>query len=783
MKNTKSSAIDKSAQELPVLPLRNVVIFPGMPSQILIGRESSLALVADILAGQKRLFAVLQKDDREELPEWEQLYKVGTLAEIERAFKLPDGNMQLVVRGLQRVHMEEFTQRDPYIMAKGASIDDEVVDSQEEQALAYNLSQQFQKMVGLVPKLGEELQITAVNLEKNPGHLADYVASGLDLSATEKQDLIAERSVVARLRRLNWLLNRELSVLEMGNQIQGQIQEEMGQAQREHYLREQLRVIQEELGDGDGELDRLRRRLKRSKLPKEVRPEAQREFDRLSHMAESAAEYSIARTYLECLLDLPWYKKSPERGDLERGRRVLDADHEGLESVKERVLEFLSVRQLKKSSRGPIFCFVGPPGVGKTSLGRSIARAMGRKFVRISLGGVRDESEIRGHRRTYIGALPGRIIQSLRKVGTKNPVFMLDELDKLGADFRGDPAAALLEVLDPEQNSSFMDRYIDVPFDLSDVTFIATANQLDTIPPALRDRLEVIQLSGYTEDEKVHIVQNHILGRQLREHGLARRKVSIEEPVIRQLIRGYTQEAGVRNLDREVGRLCRKIAREVVRGKRGPFSVTMDRLGSYLGPVSVRESATEELGMPGLVAGLAWTPVGGEVMYVEATQMRGGKGLTLTGQLGDVMRESAQIALSYIRTHAATWNIKDDFFDTHDVHIHLPAGAIPKDGPSAGVAVTTALLSLFTGRCVRDDVAMTGEVTLRGRVLPVGGIKEKVLAAHRLGLKRVILPRANERDLEDIPSKIRRNTDFVLVCELDEVFAACIEGKAIRRAA
>ena len=783
MNKTKSQVTDKSPYQLPVLPLRNVVIFPGVPSQILIGRKSSLNLVADVLAGKKRLFAVLQTDAGEENPDWGRLHEMGVVVEIERAFKLPDGNMQLVLRGLQRVHMDELIQEDPYIIARGTSVDDELVDSREEQALAYNLSQQFQKMVGLVPKLSEELQVRAINLEKDPGHLADFIASGLDISLSKKQELLAQKSVVARLRRLTWLLNRELSILEMSNQIQGQIEEEMGQAQRESYLREQMRVIQQELGDGDEDLDRLRNRLKRAKLPDEVRLEAQREFDRLSHMTESAAEYSVARTYLECLLDMPWYKKSIERVDLERSRHVLDADHEGLERVKERVLEFLSVRTLKKSSKSPIFCFVGPPGVGKTSLGRSIARAMGRKFVHFSLGGVRDESEIRGHRRTYIGALPGRIIQSLRKVGTKNPVFMLDELDKIGSDFRGDPAAALLEVLDPEQNDRFRDHYLDVPFDLSDVTFVATANQLDTIPPALRDRLEVIQLFGYTEDEKVHIVQNHIISRQLREHGLARRKVSVEEPVIRQLIRGYTQEAGVRNLNREVGRLCRKIAREVVRGQRGPFNVTEESLGRYLGSVVVRESATEELGMPGLVAGLAWTPVGGEVMYVEATQMRGGKGLTLTGQLGDVMRESAQIALSYIRTHAAKWKIEDDFFDTHDIHIHLPAGAIPKDGPSAGVAVTTALLSLFTRRCVRDDVAMTGEITLRGRVLPVGGVKEKVLAAHRSGLKRVILPRANERDLEEIPSKVRRKMDIVLVGELDEVFAACIEGKEIRRAA
>ncbi len=783
MKDIESHMRSGAVQQLPVLPLRNIVLFPGVSSQILIGRPSSLALAQKVLSEDRLLFAVAQKDAREENPDPEQVHEVGILAQIERSFKLPDGTMQVVMRGTQRVRMLEYVQTDPYWVASGIEMQDEFAETKEEQALAHNLSQQFQRMVGLVPTLSEELQITAVNLEKDPGRLADFVSSALDLTPNEKQELLAQLEVVVRLRRLNWLLNRELSILEMGNQIQGQIQEEMGQAQREHYLREQIRVIQRELGEGDGELDRVRTRLKKARLPADVRKEAEREVERLGHMAESAAEYAVVRTYVDWLLEMPWKKKSRERIDLERSRRILEADHEGLDRIKERVLEFLSVRKLNKSSRGPIFCFVGPPGVGKTSLGRSIARAMGRKFARISLGGVRDESEIRGHRRTYIGAMPGRIVQAVRKSGANNPVIMLDELDKLGADFRGDPGAALLEVLDPEQNDAFTDHYLDVPFDLSNVTFIATANQLDTIPPALRDRLEVIELSGYTEDEKVHIVERHILPRQIQEHGLTRRSVSMKVGVIRQLIRGYTREAGVRNLEREVGRLCRKIARQVVEGQRGPFSVTKDALSEHLGPRSVRETVREEGGIPGLVAGLAWTPVGGEVMYIEATQMRGGKGLTLTGQLGDVMRESAQIALSYIRSHAAEWSVDSQFFDAHDLHVHLPAGAIPKDGPSAGVALTTALLSLLTGRCVREDTAMTGEVTLRGRVLPVGGIKEKVLAAHRMGLKKVVLPRANERDLEDIPASVRRSVDFVLVEDVVEVFSMCFDGRAICRAA
>jgi ATP-dependent Lon protease len=557
----------------------------------------------------------------------------------------------------------------------------------------------------------------------------------------------------------------------------------MGQAQREHYLREQMRVIQKELGEGDSEVEELNMRLRKARLPAEVEREAMREIERMAHMADGSAEYTVARSYLDWMLALPWAKKSKDRIDLVRAKQILDADHKGLEQIKERVLEFLSVRKLKKSSKGPIFCFVGPPGVGKTSLGRSIADSMGRKFARISLGGVRDESEIRGHRRTYVGALPGRIVQALRKVGKNNPVFMLDEIDKLGADFRGDPAAALLEVLDPEQNHSFVDHYLDVPFDLSNVTFIATANQLDTIPPALRDRLEIIQLSGYTEDEKVEIVRSHILPRQLKEHGLARRKISMSDVVIRHLIGGYTREAGLRNLEREVGRLCRKIARQVVEGRRGPFVVALADLVEYLGSERVQQTMREERSAPGIVAGLAWTPVGGEVMFVEATQMKGGKGLMLTGQLGDVMKESAQIALSYVRSHAVEWGIERDFFAQHDIHIHLPAGAIPKDGPSGGVAVSTALLSLLTGRAVGEGIAMTGEVTLRGRVLPVGGVKEKVLAAHRAGMTKVVLPKRNERDLEELPAKIHEEIEFILVDDLTEVFAVCLQGAAVRRAA
>ncbi len=772
-------------EQLPVLPLRNTVIFPGVPTQLLVGRDGSLELMRTALEQGRVFAAVAQRDTQVEDPKPEDLYSVGIVGLVHRTFNLPDGNMQVLVRGLQRVELIDYVQRDPFLVARVTALEESGTEGQQEiLALAQNLSQLFQKMVGLVSGLEDDLQVTAINLEKQPVQLSHFVASGLDLPLAEKQKLLEEDNIKKRLKALTVVLNNELSILEMGSQIQSQIQEEMGNAQREHYLREQMRVIQRELGEeGDGELDGLRRKLAKAKIPSGVREVAQRELNKLAQMPGGAADYAVSRTYLDWIFELPWQRKSPDRIDLKRARKVLDVDHKGLDKIKERLLEYLSVRKLTKYAKGPIFCFVGPPGVGKTSLGQSIARALGRKFVRISLGGVHDESEIRGHRRTYVGALPGRIVQGLRKAGTNNPVFMLDEIDKLGADFRGDPAAALLEVLDPAQNNTFADHYLDIPFDLSRIVFIATANQLETIPPALRDRLEVIQLSGYTEDEKIEIAQSHILPRQLAEHGLVRRKVAIAEDALRVLIRGYTQEPGLRGLEREVGRICRKIALRVVGGERGPFVVGSEDLVDYVGNAKVHHEGREEISGPGLVAGLAWTPTGGEVMYVEATKMTGNGGLTLTGQLGDVMRESAQIALSYIRSHTADWGIAPDFFEVEEIHVHLPAGAIPKDGPSAGVAVATALLSLLTGRTVRADVAMTGEVTLRGRVLAVGGIKEKVLAAHRAGIDRVILPRRNERDLDDLPPQIRRKMHFALVDDLVDVFAACFAEQRVRRAA
>ncbi len=784
MSPSKPDPAEDRPETIPVLPVRNVVLFPNVPTQLLVGREESRRLIEDAVAGNRIVGVFTQLDANNEHPGTSDLHQVGVLAVIHRVYKLPDDHLQVLVRGTKRIRLDKIVSETPYIRARQIPAAEHANSSQAELALAQNLSQQFQKVVSLSSALDNDLNIAIVNIEKQPGQLGDLVASQVDATLAEKQALLAEPVLEKRLKQLTVLLNQELSILEMGNEIQNQVQEEVGNLQREHFLREQMRIIRKELGEEDGtELEDLRQQVTEARLPAVVSREAERELDRLRHMAPNAAEYTVVRTYLDWILALPWKKSSRERIEIPRARKVLDEDHDGLEKIKERLLEYLAVRKLKRGSKGPIFCFVGPPGVGKTSLGRSIARALGRKFVRISLGGIHDEAEIRGHRRTYIGSMPGRIIQGLRKAGTNNPVVVLDELDKVGADFRGDPAAALLEVLDPEQNSAFVDHYLDLPFDLSKVIFVATANQLETIPPALLDRLEIIQLSGYTEDEKVQIARNHLLPRQLKDHGLARRRIELDDESLRQLIRGYTREAGLRNLERAVGKVCRKIARRVVEGDKGPFVVTPESLADYLGSKREQLDISADLGGPGIVAGLAWTPAGGEVMLVEATKMKGRKGLLLTGKLGDVMKESAQIALSYVRTRAAEWNLAHNFFDHHDIHVHLPSGAIPKDGPSAGVAVATAILSLLVGESVRDDLAMTGEITLTGRVLPVGGIKEKVLAAHYAGIATIVLPKRNEKDLEEVPEEIQRQTNFILVEDLGEVFAASIVDANLRRAA
>jgi ATP-dependent Lon protease len=765
------------------MPLRNLVLFPGVSSRLLVGRPGSLQLVQEALQGDRMIGVSAQRDADEENPGPDGVHSVGVVASIHEVVRLPNEHLQIVVRGVGRVRYHDIRHQGAFLVATAEPLPVPDEFGQRDLALSQNLSAQFRRLVSLSPGLPDDLQATASSLEKSPSRLGDLVASALDIPTSEKQELLQEDSLRRRLERLTLSLNRELAIVEMGQKIQHQVQQEVGQAQREHFLREQVRVIQKELGeDTDREVSELRQRLAAARLPDEARTEAENELARLARMQPGAAEYTVARTYLDWMLALPWARASAERVDLARASRTLEADHDGLTRIKERILEYIAVRKLRRDSRGPLFCFVGPPGVGKTSLGRSIARALGRRFVRISLGGVHDEAEIRGHRRTYVGALPGRIIQGLRQAGTRNPVFMLDELDKVGADFRGDPAAALLEVLDPEQNSTFLDHYLGVPFDLSRVTFIATANQLDTVPPALRDRLEVIQLSGYTEDEKVAIARHHLWPRQLREHGLHHRRVTIDDEAIRQVVRGYTQEAGVRQLERELGSLCRKAARRIVEGNAGPLGMTAADLSGFLGRERVSHALPDAQASPGSAAGLAWTPAGGEVMLVEATMMKGSRGLILTGKLGDVMKESAQIALSYLRAHADEWQIPRGALARHELHVHLPSGAVPKDGPSAGVTVATALLSLLTSKPVPAGLAMTGELTLRGRVLPVGGIKEKVLAAHRAGMTCVVLPRRNEKDLDDLPESVRQ-LRFVLVDDLSEVFAECFPGGSARQAA
>ncbi len=764
---------------LGVLPVRNTVLFPGLASQLLVGRPASIELIEHCSRSHEPIVVVAQRRGDVEDPGAADLYDVGVLAQIDRVVQLPDGHLQIVVQGTRRVRLVRYVEDKPHLVAQVEPLFEIVKGDQEELALARNLATQFGRIAALTPGLAAGLQATAAGLQREPGRLADFVAAMLDLPLEEKQRALETLAVAGRLESLTMAVNRELALLEVGRKIQAQVQQQFGQAQRQQYLREQMRIIRQELGDEAGdEIEELRRQAAHAGLSAAAKVEVERELNQLARLPMGAAEYTVARTHLDWLLSLPWRRSSPSRLDVERTQRILDEDHDGLTHAKERIVEYVAVRKLRRDCRGPILCFVGPPGVGKSSLGRSIARAMGRRFVRISLGGVRDESEIRGHRRTYVGALPGRIIEGLRRAGTNNPVVVLDEIDKLGRDVRGDPAAALLEVLDPEQNAAFLDHYLDVPFDLSRVIFIATANQLDPVPPALRDRLEVIELAGYTEMEKLEIARNHLLPRQLSAHGLARRHLSIDDDALKALIRGYTREAGVRALERELGRLCRKIALEIVAGKRGPLRLDVARMVELLGPGKYLDDAPEAVTLPGIAAGLAWTAAGGEVMLVEAGKMPGEGKLTMTGKLGDVMRESAQIALSYVRSTAREWGIDPSLFVRHDIHIHVPSGAVPKDGPSAGVALATALLSLVTGQATGGRVAMTGEITLRGRVLPVGGVKEKVLAAHREGYHRVILPRRNANDLDDLPAPVRNSLDIVLVEHLSEAFTAALSLRA-----
>ena len=764
---------------LPALPLRDTVTFPDTLTPLAVGQPRSIALINDVLAGDRMLVMVASREPEAEEPDPNQLYDVGVAGTVARMLKVPDGSLRILVQAGQRVRVTGWTATEPYLVAEVEELPDVVPDGPELEALARNVQQMFSRIIEQVPYLPEELQMAVANLD-DASTLSHLIAGSLRIPTAERQALLEEVDVAKRLRRLSEILAREIEVLEIGTKIQTQVQSEMDQTQREYILRQQLKAIQEELGERDpaeAEVDELREQLAALELPEVVRKQADRELSRLEKLPQASAEHGVIRTWLEWIASLPWSVSTDDNLDLAHAREVLDADHYDIDSIKERILEFLAVRKLTHDAGGTsILCFVGPPGVGKTSLGRSIASAMGRKFERISAGGVRDEAEIRGHRRTYIGAMPGTIIRALRDAGSENPVFMIDELDKMGSDYRGDPASAMLEVLDPEQNSTFRDHYLDVPYDLSRVMFITTANTLDTIPGPLRDRMEVIPLAGYTEEEKLQIGKRYLVPRQIARNGLKRSQVAFTDAGLKAIISEHTREAGVRNLEREIGSVCRKIARTVAEGSyERKVSVSAPRVRELLGrprfPADVKRRTSE----PGVATGLAWTPAGGDVLFVEASAMPGTGKLTITGQLGDVMKESAQAALSYVRAHSE--GLPEDWFKTRDVHVHVPAGAIPKDGPSAGITMATALMSLVTGVKVRDDTAMTGELTLTGLVLPIGGLKEKALAAQRAGVKRVLAPRRNEADLEDFPDNLREGIEFVWVGEVGEVFQAALDGR------
>jgi ATP-dependent Lon protease len=771
---------------LPVLPLKDSVAFPNALTPLAIGQERSIKLINDVLAGERILVMVASKDPEIETPGPSDLYRVGVAGTVARMIKVPDGTLRILVQGAQRVRILDFVATEPYLVARIEEEPDAVEETAELEALTRNVQSTFSQIIEQVPYLPEELKVAVANLD-DPAELAHMIAGALRIKTSERQELLEERDLAKRLRRLLELLTRESELISLGSRIQSQIQSEMDTAQREYFLRQQLKAIQEELGETDeqaAEAAELRERIEHAGLPEVVRKQAERELGRFERLPPQAAEHGVIRTYLEWIVELPWSKSTEDHLDLKEAREVLDRDHYDIDKIKERILEFLAVRKLKPDARSSILCFVGPPGVGKTSLGKSIAGAMGRQFERMSVGGVRDETEIRGHRRTYVGAIPGTIIRAIRDAGSNNPVLMIDEIDKMGADFRGDPSSAMLEVLDPEQNAHFRDHYLDLPFDLSNVFFICTGNQLDPIPAPLLDRMEIIELSGYTEEEKLEIAKRYLVPRQIERNGLGRSKIELSDDALKLIIEGYTREAGVRNLERQIGSVCRKVAREFAEGtRRSKRRVGSKAVRDLLGrPRVVREVIKTRTREPGVATGLAWTPVGGDVLFIEATAFPGDGKLQITGQLGDVMKESAAAALSYVKGHVWTWDpeVPEDWFRTHDLHVHVPAGAVPKDGPSAGVTMTTALVSLITSRPVRSDTAMTGEVTLTGHVLPIGGLKEKSLAAQRAGVTHVIAPKLNEPDLDDFPESLLKEVAFTFVDKVDQVLDVALEGQRPR---
>ena len=768
---------DKLPGILPILPLFDAALFPKMVLPLVVMQGKSIQLVDEAMSHNRIIGLIVAKQSiQENTYTKDDLNAIGTSALILKMAKTEDNRLQLLAQGLERFRVKEYIGGKPYLQATVEYIKDAEKRDKKTEALMSNMVSQFTRFAELSPGLPQEIVAMAKSIQE-PGILADMVTSTINSSLEEKQSILEIFNVKKRLKEVTRLVNYQLEILELGNKIQSQVKGDMDKRQREYYLREQLKKIKEELGEKDEatvEIEDYRAKIDEKNLPEEARKEAERELDRLARMHPSSAEYTVASTYLDWLTTLPWHESTEDNIDINMAKKVLDDDHYGLKKPKKRVIEYLAVRKLKPESKGPILCFVGPPGTGKTSLGSSIARALGRKFVRISLGGVRDEAEIRGHRRTYVGALPGRIIQGIRRSGSNNPVFMLDEIDKVGSDFRGDPSSALLEVLDPEQNFSFSDHYLDVPFDLSKVMFITTANILDTIPPALRDRMEVLELLGYTLDEKIKIATRYLIPRQREAHGLKANQISFTKGALKRIISGYTREAGLRNLEREIATVCRGVATKIATGDVKPAKIRIDDISEYLGPIRMISDVKSRISIPGVAMGLAWTPAGGEILFIEATAMKGKKGLTLTGQLGDVMKESATAALSFIRTNAASLKLDEDFFENSDIHLHVPAGAIPKDGPSAGVTMLTALVSLLSQKTIRKDLAMTGEITLRGQVLPVGGTKEKVLAAHRAGIKTIVMPKWNEKDLEDIPIKVQNEIDFHFVDKMMEVLKIAI---------